>query len=877
MSDDRNSPAPNDPAGAPDLAQLHLGRKLWLARFALAWEHTWPALWPAIGLGGTFVALALFDILPELPIWLHGIILAAFLGGVGHALWRGLRTLHFPGVPPAQRRIEKASDLTHRPLTLARDQLAGGRTDPESAALWRLHRQRMLERIKALRIGIPAPGLARLDPRALRGALLVILVIGLVISWGDGLNRIARALTPGVGAGFKGPAIVDIWITPPAYTGLAPIFLSAGKDAPTNNRPTGNQLVLASADGTQTRQSSDANTTPKTPAIGAHSKAQATISVPEGSTILVQLSGGWGTPSLTLGDLTAAFKPVADGTWKATAKVGLPQDAEQLIIHQGAGRVASWPARIRPDQVPDIRFTDEPTISSRGAMRVGIEGEDDYGFHKAKLYIRRALIDADTDEDEAEEAALAKLNAPHMLDLPLPGSGVKAIRGTSYHDLTAHPWAGTEVIIQVVARDGASQPGVTDPITITLPERRFRHPVARALVLLRKKLTFNPDARDDVVDNLINIGTIPGSFNNDTVVFLAIRSVINRLKNEPGLAVLEGVQSTLWDTALRLEDGQLSLAEKRMRELQKKLMAALNRKDSAEIQKLMRELEKAMAAFLKEMMKGMKNMPRSAQPFDRNQRTLSSRDLQRMLDRARELAMTGNLDAARQMLSMLREMLENLKNGRFAQGRGQGNQKAWKMLRELRDMMKRQQELMDDTHRRSQKGMQNGKPGSKGEAKRQGDLQKQLQDLLRRFGEMMGKIPKSLGEAELAMREALRELDKNKPGQAVPPQGRALEKMQKGAGAMVQQLMRRFGQGRGRGRGLGRGGRQRTGRMPQLLDPLGRPLPNAGNSASDDVEIPDESATQRAREILDELRRRAGELDRPSLEMDYLERLLRRF
>jgi hypothetical protein len=184
---------------------------------------------------------------------------------------------------------------------------------------------------------------------------------------------------------------------------------------------------------------------------------------------------------------------------------------------------------------------------------------------------------------------------------------------------------------------------------------------------------------------------------------------------------------------------------------------------------------------------------------------------------------------------------------------------------------------MDDTHRRSQKGMQNGKPGSKGEAKRQGDLQKQLQDLLRRFGEMMGKIPKSLGEAELAMREALRELDKNKPGQAVPPQGRALEEMQKGAGAMVQQLMRRFGQGRGRGRGLGRGGRQRTGRMPQLLDPLGRPLPNAGNSASDDVEIPDESATQRAREILDELRRRAGELDRPSLEMDYLERLLRRF
>jgi hypothetical protein len=65
--------------------------------------------------------------------------------------------------------------------------------------------------------------------------------------------------------------------------------------------------------------------------------------------------------------------------------------------------------------------------------------------------------------------------------------------------------------------------------------------------------------------------------------------------------------------------------------------------------------------------------------------------------------------------------------------------------------------------------------------------------------------------------------------------------------------------------------------MPMTHDPLGRPLPNAGTSASDDVEIPDESETQRAREILEELRRRAGELGRPPIEMDYIERLLRRF
>ncbi|MGQ3348533.1 DUF4175 family protein, partial [Bosea sp. (in: a-proteobacteria)] len=44
------------------------------------------------------------------------------------------------------------------------------------------------------------------------------------------------------------------------------------------------------------------------------------------------------------------------------------------------------------------------------------------------------------------------------------------------------------------------------------------------------------------------------------------------------------------------------------------------------------------------------------------------------------------------------------------------------------------------------------------------------------------------------------------------------------------------------------------------------------------VRVPgaDESATQRARRILEELRRRLGDPSRPMEELDYLERLLRR-
>ena len=864
----------------------HLGWKLALARLALVWERLWPALWPAAGVGGAFVALALFDLLPWLPNWLHGAVLALFAGTMGYALWRGVWALTLPGVAAGRRRIENSSGLLHRPLSMLRDRLASGGDDPAARLLWRLHRLRTVEKIRGLRIGLPAPGLSRRDPLALRGALLVILVIGMTIAWGDGVNRIARALTPGIGGVAKGPAIVDIWINPPTYTGIAPIFLTAGKERP--GKITRTPLLVSNR------------------GRPAATGAKGTIAIPEGSTMIAQLSGGWGKPQLMIGAQGTEFNSVAEGTYKLSAKIDLVPGVKQISVRQGGREIGAWPVSLIADRPPTVSFADDPGGAARGALRITMDGADDYGFSEAKLVVRRARLGGKEVKDEipglttprkgnkkddgkpAEETEknargdmLAKLNAPRVLNLPLPGTSIKDINETSYHDLTADPWAGLDVYLQIVAKDAAGQHGVSDSVTVTLPERRFRHPVARALVLLRKRLTFDPASRGDVLNELINLGTIPGAYDNDTVAFLAIQSMARSLAFNHGLGIIAEVQNLMWDTALRLEDGKLSLAERRLREIQRRLMEALkNKAGNAEIQKLMRELQQAMAEFLREMMKGLKNLPDWARPFDPNFRTFSGRDFQRLLDRARELAMTGNLDAARQLLSMLREMLENLRSGRFAMGRGggRGQSQAWRMLQDLQDMMRRQQELMDKTYRQSQQGLRQGKPPSTKEgARKQGDLKKRLQDLLRRFGEMMGKVPKSLGDAELAMREALEALRKGKPGDAVGPQGKALESLRRGLGQMAQQFMRRFSRGRGRGRGRGMFGGRRRGQMPFAYDPLGRQLPNTGLTSDDDVDIPDESETQRSWEILQELRRRAGEIGRPELEMDYLERLLRRF
>jgi len=79
----------------------------------------------------------------------------------------------------------------------------------------------------------------------------------------------------------------------------------------------------------------------------------------------------------------------------------------------------------------------------------------------------------------------------------------------------------------------------------------------------------------------------------------------------------------------------------------------------------------------------------------------------------------------------------------------------------------------------------------------------------------------------------------------------------------------------GMGPGFGQPGRNGRARAQQDTDPLGRPM--RGREYGDDVtvKVPGEIDAQRARRILEELRRRFGESTRPQLELDYIERLLK--
>ncbi len=203
------------------------------------------------------------------------------------------------------------------------------------------------------------------------------------------------------------------------------------------------------------------------------------------------------------------------------------------------------------------------------------------------------------------------------------------------------------------------------------------------------------------------------------------------------------------------------------------------------------------------------------------------------------------------------------------------NAEKLKQLDRLTAIMRQQQQLLDKTFRAQQggDGGQDGTPGQQQEGsgdtkfaaglkKRQEDVRKQLQELLQAMKAGEGDaVRQKLKEAEAAMGEAASALDQNDLGEAGDQEGRALESMRQGTRSMAQQMAGAPGQGNG----FNQGNR----------DPFGRTQPDSEMGDSGETALPNDFDVQRARTILDELRKRLGEPARPPMELDYLERLVK--
>jgi uncharacterized protein (TIGR02302 family) len=763
--------------------------------------------------------------------------------------------LRLPAAADALRRLDRGSGVRHRPATTIADDLAVTPKDPYSLALWQAHVARTLAAARAFKAGWPSPRLAMRDPYALRGLILIAAIATFIAAGGEHWKRVAAAFDwQGVvlPANFR----VDAWVTPPAYTGKPPIIL-AGMHP-----------------GEMARQDAEANEP---------------VSVPAGSTLVVRATGKLDLDVAGKGGVTAAKEKVQApaGTQEYRFKIATTGAA---TLH-GAGEDLTWAFNVIPDKPPTIALAKDPEQQARGSLLLSYRLEDDYGVTEAQATFARK------DEPGPKSDTTHPLFGPPDFKLVLPQARTKSGVGQTIKDLTDHPWAGAEVVMTLVARDEAGNEGRSEPATFRLPERAFTKPLARALVEQRRNLALDAGARPLVTTALDALAMAPEKFTPDAGIYLGLRSIFWSLLRAKTDDDLREVTARLWQMAVGIEDGNIADAQAGLRNAEEALRQALERGASdQEIKQLMDQLRAAMDRFMQSMQEQLKNNQQLARPLDRNSRTLSQRDLKSMLDRLENLARNGAKDAARQLLQQLQQMMENLQMSSPDQN-GDDMDDMMSQLDELGDMIGKQQDLRDRTFRQGQdQRRQNGQRGQQGKQGQQqqgdsmGDLQQNQQALRDRLKKLLEELKNhglgqngqgqqgqdqngmdQLGQAGEAMGEAEGQLGEGNPDSAVDSQGRALDALRKGAQGLAQSMQQQLGQGPG----PGPNGRLGQPRAQRDTDPLGRPL--RGRDYGDDVtvKVPGEIDVQRARRIIEELRRRFGDVLRPQEELDYIERLLK--
>jgi uncharacterized protein (TIGR02302 family) len=814
LSEDGQQISDDNKGGLPSVVLRHVR----LAWASLTVERLWPLLWPAGGVVGLFVILALANVFVYLPEWLHLLILIGFIGATAWAVMYSLRQTSVPSRSQAVRHLEQSSGLDHRPLSALEDHPATG-TDDDTKRLWHAHREWVLKHINRLKVGWPRLSLAERDRHALRVLIGLVIAALTIANWSDVPARLAAALSPGWAQG-NAPATFEAWVTPPAYTAEPPRHLTA----------------TARSDGEA-------------------------VSVPRGSTLTVRTHGD-SSAVVRVGSLGASVPPQARpeflpaGGDARDAKLKIDSDMT-VRLSLNASQVAIWRISTTIDTPPQIAFKTPLSVTNAQSLKFNYVVKDDYGVATALAQIQLNHESSPGDR---------KAPKPLTFELPLPPAPARNGDATIFKDLTAHVWAGLPVTVTLIAKDELGQTAKSKPVTLTLPERKFNEPLARALIEQRRLLARDASSAPYVAKALDALSIAPERFTPDQRIYLGLRTAYYMVSRTRGGAEMTTAQQLLWDLALKVEQGDTPQAQEELRQVQQKLMEALARgAPDAEIERLLAQLRSAMERAMKAM---AEKAPNESMPLGMGGQVVRPQDLQSMLDQIQNLARQGSRAAAQQLLSQLQDMLENMQVA--GTGPMSGEQKsATEALEKLGQMIAKQRALMDKTFREQQQALESGA------AKKPSSLKSEQEKLSNELTAMIkkaapGEMAQALRRAQDAMDDAADRLASGELGDAGENQQKAIDELRRGGEAVAKQLLQQMqAQGTiGAGQGLGAGENE---------DPFGRPQASYGQTFGGSVKVPDKLDIQKAREILEELQRRASERGRPVPELEYIDRLLRRF
>ena len=900
-----------------DPVQQKLDRLIGGSRAALAWEKLWPLLWAPLGVMLLFAAFSLFGLWNALPWQGHVTGMVLFGAALMASLWPLLRW-RWPSRHAGVQRLDATSSVLHRPASAMEDNLSGGAGDPVTAALWKAHVERQRMAVDALAVSPPAPRMAMLDRRALRAVPVLAAVAGLFVAGPDTVQRLAS------GFAWHGPRAaapllrIDAWVDPPSYTRLPPVMLDFANPASTALRvPEKSTIVVRIVGKTDLQVVTSGKLEPVVvPPDAAKVPAQPKASTsPATQTIETRLMLT-GDSTLKLGGTNAlptqfSFTAIPDRApeasfveppqvqpggrgalsvvYRARDDYGLASvDIEAERVGAGAkGRsLVEAPKQALTVPVADeetkgnVDFSTHPWAGGRVRLvlvardEAGQEGRSDtrevvlpqrsFTNPLAKALVeQRRRLSMDVDQRSRVQLAMDALlieptrfsKAPGTyLGLRMIGDRLRNARSDeALKDATELMWA-----MALQLEDG----GLSDA------ERDLRAAQEKLQTALE-----NGASQEEIRKLTEELRRAMDKF---------LRELAQRMERQQ--------QDGNRDNA-RLPENFRTVTPQELQNLLNRIEELSKQGDMAEAQRLMEQL--------RQMLENLQ----TARPGQNDQR---QRDMNQAL---------GELDQMTRDQQALRDETfkrDQNRRDRAQQRRRQGEQQARPGQQDQRQQGQRQQGQRPQQGQRGQQPQQPGENGEQGEdgqdgqdgegqegqegqqgqgqmgqggqgqglSQRQQALRERLEQLQRRM-RGMGQPGGGLGEAEDAMRDAEGQLGQGQEGQATDSQGRALDALRKGAQNLAQQMQGQQGEGDGTEQatgepdptGRGRPSAQQRGRD----DPLGRPQ-RSRDWADGRVKVPgaDESATQRARRILEELRRRLGDPTRPMEELDYLERLLKR-
>ena len=537
--------------------------RLWwiqlLTTASVLWERLSVACWRLVLWLLLFAALWLFNIPQSLGSAISLLTTIAAVCGVVYFFRTDIRHIRWPTRSDVTRRIETTSNIRHRPLSSFEDVPVGGTRD----ALWTREQRRRARQLSFLKPAWPRAVIAQQDPKGIRFLVLLAFLCGMIVANVHWKDQIVNGLFPSaLQAPIKSQEnSITAWIEPPDYTRIDRITLETDSDE-----------VL------------------KIPA-GSILKAFAKRSL-------------LFTPSVRIDDQRYKMTDSGDGGF--TLDLKLPE-GQELSFSTGLLKTRTIAYELVPDTRPALTIDSDPEALPDGQVQFSMTLFDDYGVQALDM---RMTLD------------------PVVADIPLgwPAQERRSISSPPQtrfkmapsYDLTAHPWAGLPVVFTFTAHDHIDQIAQAAPIKVVLPERRFTHPVAQRLIQIRKNLAWNYDK--PYVESILalqGLAMIPSHFSHDTRVFLALRVARARLAyNDPSPDIARSVMDLLWDTALRLEDGNLSLAARELRDIQKQLENALRDPNISdqEIASLMQDLRDAMVEYMQAMAREMQK--RMAEGYD---------------------------------------------------------------------------------------------------------------------------------------------------------------------------------------------------------------------------------------------------------------------